>query len=91
MLSKEVHQWQSGDGHSGKTHINLLQTWRSTASEWGANRAGADENPKADAVFALYAPLPFLPKGARKNPVSQQEPIRRHLPELRSERTKARE
>ena len=65
--------------------------WTS-AGQWNqTDRAGANENPETDAVFALYAPLPFLPKGARKNPVSQQEPIRRHLLELRSERTKARE
>jgi hypothetical protein len=52
-----------------------------------ANRAGADENPKADAVFALSAPLPVLPKIARKDPDSRQEQVLGRLSEMRSERT----
>jgi hypothetical protein len=55
-----------------------------------ANRAGADENPKADAVFALSAPLPALPKGERQDSVNQQEKISGRLPKLRSEWADAR-
>jgi hypothetical protein len=40
-----------------------------------ANRVGADENPKADSVFALSAPLPALPKGERQDSVNQYSQV----------------
>jgi hypothetical protein len=53
-----------GEMPSPMTHLQC-RAWNQ------ANRAGADENPKADAAFALSAPLPAPPKGERQDSVSQ--------------------
>jgi hypothetical protein len=44
----------------------LRQGWDARGNGIIPNRTGADENRQANTVFALYSPLPVLPKGARK-------------------------
>jgi hypothetical protein len=47
------------------------------AGQWNqTERAGANENPETNAVFALYSVLSVLSK-ARQDPVNRQRPIPR--------------
>jgi hypothetical protein len=60
------------------------------AAQWNqTDRAGANENPESNTVFALRSALPILPKSARRDAVNRQRPIPRHLPKMWSDRTKA--
>src|ERR1700733_11801020 len=71
MLSKEVYRWHRGDSHSGKTHINLLRVWRSTATEWVANWAGAEtRNPPHKPPYPVRTPPESAPNhaGRRRTP-----------------------